>query len=297
MSKDLRETFKEWVPEVPGKWYKILLHVIVPMIPLIGGVIFAVIQSVRGLPVPIWNWVVIIASVLLFVIISFFAFHRMRLERDSEQSRELGRQERKEWRKSLSNLRGVPGILFKMYERAKTLCERNKKPLTEEYWGDIANSFFGAHQGPTIVPSLDKMASKEDIIDMINSTPDPFNSGNASTLGNLNRLILNLQATMSLHDMGAMPLTKGDVDYEVNEMAVQMLQQYLPNKINAKIKECILISNGLASLLCADFSNTETSIADELLIVMQYMLPCMDDWTQKMRDEISVMIEDFILGE
>jgi len=297
MSKDLKETFKEWVPAVPGRWYRILLHVIVPIIPLVGGLIFAVIQSVRGLPVPIWNWIVIIVSVLLFVIISFFAFHRVRLEGVSEQSRELKRQERKESRQGFGNVRHIPSLLSKMYERAKVLCERDKKPLTEEYWGDIASSFFGAHQGPIIVPSVDEMASKEDIINMINSTPDPFNTGNGSTVVNLKRLILNLQATMGLHNMGAISLTKGDIDYGVAEIQLKMLQPYLTSEINSKIKECILISNGLASLLCADFNNTETSIAEELLILMQYMLPCMDDWTQKMRDEIRGMIEDFILGE
>ena len=297
MLKDLQETFKEWIPAVPGRWYKILLHVIVPTIPLVAGLIFAILQSVRGLPVPIWTWVVIIASILLFVVISFFAFHRVRSERVSEQTGELKRQERKEWRQGFRGVTAIPGLLFGMYERAKVLCKRNKKPLTEEYWGDIASSFYGAHQAPTIVPSLDKMASKQEIIDMINSTPDPLNTGNASTIENLNRLILNLQATMSLHNMGAIPLTNEDIDYEAYQMAVQMLQQYLPNTINTKIKDCILISNGLASLLCADFCTTETRISDELLIAIQYILPYMDDWTQKMRDEISRMIENFILGE
>jgi len=297
MSKDWQESFKEWVPAVVGRWYKILLHVLLPIIPFVAGIIFAIAQSVRGLPVPIWTWVVIIASVLLFVFVSFLAFNRVRLEGVSEQSRELKKQERKESRKGSGNVRHIPSLLFKMYERAKELCEREKKPLTEEYWGDIAKSFFGANQGPIIVPSIDEMASKEDIINMINSTPDPFSTGNGSTVENLRRLILNLQATMGLHNMGAIALTKGDLDYEIAEIQLKMLQPYLPSAINSKIKECILISNGLASLLCADFSNTEASIAEELLIVMQYMLPCMDDWTQKMRDEIRGMIEDFILGE
>ena len=297
MLKDLQGTFKEWVPAVPRRWHKILLHVIVPIIPFVTGLIFAIEQSTKGLPVPAWVWAMIIVSAVLFVVVSFFAFHRVRLERDKIISSNSRRQELKERRKGFSNRTEIPVILVEMYDLAKDLCRGKRKPFTEEYWGEIASSFFGAHQAPTIVPSLDKMASKQEIIDMINSTPDPFNTGSESTVENLKRLILNIQATMSLHNTGAIPLTNASILYQSRNRGLQWLQQNLPNEINTKIKDCILISNGLASLLCIDFSTTGNRISEELLIAMQYMLTCMDDWTQKMRDEIASMIEAFLLGE
>lgn len=303
MLKDLQDTLKEWAPAVPERWYKMLLNVLVPILAFFAGIGFAIFQSTRGLPVPIWTWVVIIVSVLLFVVVSFIAFHKVRLERDKiipgdgERTEELRRQERKERRHVFRDRVLIPHNLFRMYERAKVICAENRKPLTEEYWGEIASSFFGAHQAPTIVPSLDKMASKQEIIDMINSTPDLFNTGSASTVENLKRLILNLQATMSLHNTGAIYLTSNDDEYQKYHEKVKLQQNNLSITINTKIKDCILISNGLASLLCVDFGTTETTISDELLIAIQYILPYMDDWAQKMRDEIASMIEAFLLGD
>jgi len=296
MLKDLQDTLKEWVPAVPGRWYRILLNVL-PIIPFVIGLIFAIEQSTKRLPVPNWVWAMIIVGAVAFVVVSFLAFHRVRLERDSERTAELKRQERKEWRQGFRNITAIPGLLLEMYELAKELCKRNRKPLTKEYWEEIANSFFEAHQAPTVVPPMDKMPSIQELMDMINSTPDPLNSGSASVVENLNRLILNLQATMSLHNTGAIPLTNNSILYEAKHTAVKLVQQNLPNEINAKIKDCILISNGFASLLCIDFSNTDNEISKELLIAMQYMLACMDDWTQKMRGEIARMIENFLLGE
>ena len=296
MVKDLQETFKEWVPAVPGRWYRIVLHVIVPMIPFVTGLIFAIVRSVRGLPVPIWTWVMIIASVLLFVILSFFAFHRVRSERGSEQTTELKRQELKEWRRGFSNRTLIPVLLLDMYEIAKEVCRRHRKPLTKEYWEEVAHSLFEGNQAPRVMLPLDRVPSKQEVMDMINSTPDPFGAGSGSTIENFKRLILNLQATMSRHNTGAITLTDASILYEAKHTALQWLQQNIPNAINTKINECILLSNGLASLLCVDFDNTETPVSEGLLIAIQYILPSMDNLTQKMRDEIASMIEEFLLG-
>ncbi|MCJ7639294.1 MAG: DUF4231 domain-containing protein [Euryarchaeota archaeon] len=296
MFKDLLDTLNEWVPAVPGRWYRILLSVI-PIIPFITGLIIAIEQSTEGIPVPAWVWVMIIIGAVAFVVVSFFAFHRVRLERYKIMSTELKRQERKEWRRRFSNVIAIPSLLLGMYELAKELCKQNKMPLTKEYWKEIADSFFGAHQAPTVVPTMDKMPSVKEIMEMINSTPNPFNISSGSMVENLNRLILNIQATMSFHNTGAIPLTNNSVLYGAKHTAVKLLQQNLPNEINAKIESCILLSNGLANLLCVDFSNTETKISEELLITMQYMLTCMDNLTQKMRGEIATMIENFLLGE
>lgn len=302
MPKDLQDSLKEWIPAVPKRWYAMLLNVLVPIIPFVSGLAFAIVQSIKGLPVPIWAWALIIASVLLFVVLSFLAFHRVRLERDKvissngERNTELRRQERKEQRHVFRTRLEIPSLLFHMYERAKILCEENRKPLTKEHWDEVAHSFFETHQAPTVVLPLDKMPSTQEIMDMINSTPDPFNTGSASTIENFNRLILNLQATMSLHNTGAIPFTNNDDEYQKYHKKVKLLQNNLPNTINTKIKDSILLSNGLANLLCVDFGTTETHISDELLIAIQYILPYMDNWAQKTRDEISSMIQDFLLG-
>jgi len=303
MLGDLQDTLKEWIPAVPKRWYNMLLNVLLPIIPFAGSLIFAILQSVRGLPVPIWAWIVILVSVLAFVILSLAAFHRVRLERDRISSdntnltTDLKRQERREWRSNFRDRATIPTILFKMYERIKYLCKGSKKSLTQEHWKDIADKFFDANQAPTIVPSLEKMPSLQDIIAMINSTPQPFNTEPTSITENFNRLILNLQATMGYYKRGAIPLSQHDPEYQTYHKEVKLLQNNLPNSINTKIESCILMSNGLANLLCADFDTTETPVPSEFQVIIQYIIPSMDNMAQRMRDEISEMIEDFLLGE
>ena len=296
MIRDLRDSLKEWVPAVPSRWHKVLLYVIAPLIPFIIGLTRAIRQSTQGLPVPIWVWAMIIVGAVAFVLVSFLAFHRVRLERDTEQRAELKRHDLKEWRQRFSNVTRIPGLLLEMYELAKALCESNRKPLTKEQWEEIADSFFTAHQAPTVVLPIDKMPSHQELMSMISSTPDPLSSGSASIAESLNRLILNLQATMSLHNSGAIPLTDHSVLYQAKHTAVKMLQQNLPDRINAKIGECILISNGLANLLCLDLGGSDSEVSRELLVPMQYMQTRMDASAQKMRGEISAMIETFLMG-
>src|SRR4030042_1685149 len=173
MLKDVRDSFKEWLPAVPGRWYSMLQNVVLPLIPLIGGAVYAIRQSIRGLPVPSWDWILMIAMAGIFVVLSFQAFHRMRLARDKiiseSNQQQLGRQERKEWRQRFSGRVEIPPLLSKMYECAKMLCTANKKPLTSQYWKQIADTFFGAHPAPTVAVSLDKMPSAREVIDMIKS--------------------------------------------------------------------------------------------------------------------------------
>ena len=215
----------------------------------------------------------------------------LKLERDIE----LLRQERKEWRQKLSDRSEIPTLLFKMYERAKNLCKENKKLFTQEDWDAIGNSLGAAHQIPTIIPSADKATDIRQIEKMIKSIPDPFNIGSVPLIEKLKVFIVNLQAAMSLRNTGAIPLTNNDGEYQGNETRVKLLQNDLPNTINTKIEACIMLSNGLASLFCIDFGDTD--IPDEFLTMREYLQSSMDGWAQRMRDEISTMIETFILGK
>jgi hypothetical protein len=310
MSKEPWDSFKEWLPAVPGRWYSMLQNVILPLIPLVVAVAIAIQQSVKGLPVPIWDWVLMIVSAVAFVVLSFLAFHRMRLERDKVTSdsdeQKVRRQERREWRQKLSDRLEIPILLFKMYERAKTLCEENKKSLDDESWKAIVDSLAEAHQTPAIMPSsLEQITDIPAVIAILDSipalfdiAPSPATSVIENVIEKFKGFVLSVQATMSLRGIGAIPLTKNDPEYHGYYAQVKLLQNNLPTPINTKINDCILLSNGFASVLCMDISSTTgISIPAKFLILTQYMTSYMDTCTQEMRDKISAMIEGFLLGE
>lgn len=80
-------SFKEWCVRVPQKWWEVLM---IPLtyIPLFAGVVtFSVWARHIHPPLPWWNIGIVAGGALLFLIISFLAFHRVRVERDQEKKR------------------------------------------------------------------------------------------------------------------------------------------------------------------------------------------------------------------
>jgi hypothetical protein len=295
MSRGWLDTLKEWGPAVPGTLYRIVLNVL-PIIPFVTGVALAIRDSTKGIPVPVWVWGIMIGGALAFVVVSFLAFHGVRVERDSERREESRRQERKELRQRFSNVTLIPGVLSDMYDIAKSLCEAKRVPLTGEYWDEIAGTFFDGGLAPAGVPVVDKIPRIEELVNMINSTPDPWGIG-GSVMENMNRLILNIQGAMSRHGVGAIPLTRNSIMYGAKEMELKLLQANLPSEVNAKIGSCVSVSNGLASLMCVDFKRTEAKIPEGVLVYLEYMVTSMDYLADRMRSEVAGMIERFLLGE
>ncbi len=80
--KELQSTASEWWISVPKRWWD-MLKIPLSTIPFITGIITLIIWS-RGVkpPLPAWNLGLIIGGALLFIVLSFFAFHRVRMERD-----------------------------------------------------------------------------------------------------------------------------------------------------------------------------------------------------------------------
>jgi len=82
MFKELWRSIKEWSVAVPRKWWY-MLGIPIAAIPLILGIVRLVMWA-RHVTPPLsnLNMGLIIGGALLFIILSFGAFHRMRLERD-----------------------------------------------------------------------------------------------------------------------------------------------------------------------------------------------------------------------
>jgi len=82
MSKDIWISVKEWWVSVPQRWWD-MLGVPITVIPLsVGVVAFAIWARHISPPLPWWNITLVIVGVILFILTSFFAFHRVRQERD-----------------------------------------------------------------------------------------------------------------------------------------------------------------------------------------------------------------------
>ena len=66
------EHFKEWVAEVWERWWAML----VALIPLTGGtVVIAIWLTKHGME---WWWIALyILAVILFIVLSFYAFHKV----------------------------------------------------------------------------------------------------------------------------------------------------------------------------------------------------------------------------
>jgi hypothetical protein len=83
--KDLHDTFKEWSITVPQRWWE-MLSVPLSFVPLLAGVIaFPIWARNVTPPLPWWDIALVVGGAILFLAVSFLAFHRVRMERDKEK--------------------------------------------------------------------------------------------------------------------------------------------------------------------------------------------------------------------
>lgn len=83
-------SLREWAISVPKRWWEVL-GIYLTYIPLLGGVIgFAVWARRIDPPLPWWNVGLAVGGALLFLVVSFLAFHRVREERDAALESQKG---------------------------------------------------------------------------------------------------------------------------------------------------------------------------------------------------------------
>jgi hypothetical protein len=89
--KDLQDSFTEWSTRVPKRWWE-MLNVPLTFIPLLIGVILFA-HWTRNTTPPLSWWIIslVIGGAILFFVVSFWAFHRVKMERDeARKNRDAG---------------------------------------------------------------------------------------------------------------------------------------------------------------------------------------------------------------
>lgn len=82
MPKDLWDSLKEWWVNVPQRWWD-MLSIPITFIPLVAGIIaFMLWAANTSPPLPWWIPVLAIGGAVLFFVVSFLAFHKMKMERN-----------------------------------------------------------------------------------------------------------------------------------------------------------------------------------------------------------------------
>lgn len=226
----IKERLRLWGIATSWGWWKVVSGIF-----FVAG-IYDLVRGESSLQLPTlqhfiswWDWKVwlLIAFVILFIGIwegSYRLIKKIKVESEAKISVEIKTQ-RKEWRQRYSDRAEIPILLFKMYERSKNICGENKKPLTKEYWESVARSYLEAGIAPEKVPELDEMANMKEITQMFDSMPDQFGVKLPSAMAKFQKLLLDIQGSMSLHGMGALTLTKDDEDYKKYHSQVQLLRK------------------------------------------------------------------------
>ncbi len=76
------QSITEWSGNVPQRWWS-MVSVPLTFVSLLAGVISYVVWARKvPPPLPLWNIGLIVGGALLFLAVSFLAFHRVRVERD-----------------------------------------------------------------------------------------------------------------------------------------------------------------------------------------------------------------------
>lgn len=244
-------------------------------LPIIG-------DYVHWLDWKIWLLIALVLSLIGTLEGTYRYVKRIKADNENRISR-LKREERKQGRQRYSDRNNIPTLLFKMYECSKTLAVANKRSFFGEKAEAVAKSLSSAGLLTSKQLEIEKMDSIEEIKWMLKRIPET----------KWKELYLDTYGAMRLHGEAISP--ESNAEYSSFHSQVKLLQNGLPYTINGRIMNCILLSNAFANTLSWDFSTAD--IPDGVSILLQYMIPSMDSWTQTMRDEISKMIEDFLLGE
>jgi hypothetical protein len=126
--KDLYDSFKEWSISVPKRWWE-MLGVPLTFIPLLIGVILFL-HWARNTTPPLSWWIIslVVGGAILFFIVSFLAFHRVKMERNEarENTKELTKESQQKYESILSVVRhklafDSPALITKVFSDCITV--------------------------------------------------------------------------------------------------------------------------------------------------------------------------------
>lgn len=140
MFKEVWKSITEYKTSVFEKWWD-MLNIPIAAIPLIWGIIRIVIWSrMVNPPLPILDISLLVGGAILFIVVSFWAFHQMRIQRDKLTITPLSDTDVKlmEWRREdrkvhFSKITQVPTILKMVWVLVADILDEKSgnKPSTE----------------------------------------------------------------------------------------------------------------------------------------------------------------------
>jgi hypothetical protein len=150
--KELWKSTKEWRTSIFQRWWD-MLNIPIAAIPLIYG-IFAVVIKTRNAdpPLSLWDIGILIGGAILFIIVTFFAFHQVRVERDKVIGKDLPISDneiklmewRKEYRKpqepSVSQIPNKLKLMWSIVDNILIQKKKEPKPSEEILMNLILNS-------------------------------------------------------------------------------------------------------------------------------------------------------------
>jgi hypothetical protein len=279
---------------------------------VVGGVFFlaGIYDLIRGefapsLPslqktVNWWDWKIwFLIALLLLLIATIEGAHRLIKKTRKEAEEKISpviQAERRQLREKYSDRLDIPVLLLQIYERAKTLAKTAPQiPLTGSQAEAIAGTLSSAGSIPQYIPKLDMATNESSGLKELGKMLDaPLKDGN-SIINKLLKMLIDVQASMSLHSTGSLHQTSNDTVYQDYRNRVSLLQCGLPHSINMEIDRYIVSSSAIANMLNLDFTSVSTS--NWAGMQLQYLLPSLDSWARYQRDTISTLIERFLLGE
>lgn len=130
------KSLKEWWTRVPKRWWEVL-GTFLSLAAEFGGIVaFAIWARRIASPLPWWNIGLVVGGALLFLIISFLAFHRVREERDRAKEAAI---------KPLNKDDNVASIILEL-DTTNVLLNGVEVSISSLFWG-LSDFLTGAYPG------------------------------------------------------------------------------------------------------------------------------------------------------
>jgi hypothetical protein len=135
MRREIWKSVTEWRTSVFQRWWD-MLNIPISAIPLILGIVNLILWSRKvNPPLPLWDLILVIGGALLFIAVSFWAFHQMRIQRDkliNESSTPKSEIKIMEWRQKyrksqIAEITQVPDVLKSIWVLVEDILGEKKK--------------------------------------------------------------------------------------------------------------------------------------------------------------------------
>lgn len=176
MRYEIWESVTEWRANIFQRWWD-MLNIPLTLIPVITGVILIIAWALKAEPpIPIWYLLLFGGGVVLFIVISFLAFHQMRIDRNTAQSKAMSNTRSKtdtllEMRSS--HFYDVIITLDKMREQMDNLCEINTRAIDKRILPNLVKDIAKITGTNTVVTKM---------IETKTFNPQQFRALNIATL-------------------------------------------------------------------------------------------------------------------